>query len=209
MKLKLVSNGSDNVITPLGIPSYHDLGSDTRSADALVFEVAIQQGPVEKLSVKIAGKSGGLVQRNLGCEHARGRAAPLHLGRRRRARHARHEGAQVSPHGDVHRRPQRTAQGTVGEIHGATEGQSWVDAVVDTGGKTVAVELRVDLEGGGAERVSELPPKDVQRDAVFKRLPAHQRAAHARTRIFITLRADVLASPARHWSRSVTTPGGT
>jgi hypothetical protein len=208
MQVKLVPNGSNDVVTPLGIPSYQNLGTGTRSGRAIVFELEILQTPVDKISVEIKGQGGVLLQKDV---DAATRAVGTH----------RFEWDGLDGRGVLDTKALKSSitvmfksvrKGVPKEqavtLRGVAAGPPWVDAVVDTMRKTVDVELRVDIQDGGAARVGELPPKEVQKGPTWKALPPAQRAAHTRVRSFVRLRADALASLQRHWSRSITTPEG-
>lgn len=208
MNLRLVSNGSDNVITPLGIPSYEDLVPGTRSAESVIFEVEIAREPVDRLSVKISGKGGVLLQREL---DASMRAVGVH----------RWAWSGFDARGILDTKVLKSSltvtvscvRRGIGQdrsltLTGVAGGPSWIDATVDSGRKTVEVELRVNIKDGGEKGVGELPPEDVQKQPTFTRRAPVERRAHVRARSFVALQLDALASLRRHWSRAIAEASG-
>jgi len=212
MRVRLVGNGNNNILTPFGVPDYSDLQAGvSRSTGHLTFEITIQPEAVDKVSVKVTNASGLVLHRELPPAF---RAAGTHQwtwdGFDQSGifdTRALRDSFSFEFRSDLKGVPDVDSI----KLHGERADANWVDASIDRNRKTVLVDLRIHLREGAIIGVGEAPPAEAQSTAAFKNSPKNSRLRenHVRRNSFIDLQNLVVDGMKRYWGGPVTLSGGT
>lgn len=211
LDVTFAGNDDDNILTPLGVLDYRELGSGaTNNRDAVGFKIAVQQSNLDKLVATIKAASGAVYREEL--------AAPLRSV-------GRHDwqwdgfGTNGILDSKLLKDPGLALE-LVGELGGQTRTkvltfsnrhaeEEWLDIAVDRTKKEVVVELRINLKDGGASGVREAPPAEIQSLPRYRSIPPGdvRRQRHVRARSALALKGLVRSGLQRYWSRQVSIGG--
>ncbi|AZZ91974.1 hypothetical protein EUZ85_15030 [Hahella sp. KA22] len=205
VEVKLLKTSPDTILTPLCIPDFQELKSNTtKNKDFITFEIQVKNQPVDKLYINISDGDFLVFQIELP-------ASMREIGTHRwewdgydrvgtldtKILKSSKLKVTVTAQKD-HKKKFSTLF-----LKGEAAQEDWLDLKIDRSDRRVYVELRLNLKDGGARGVGKLPPEEAFQGKENMHWSDAFTERHIRHKSFTDLKHLVFLGVKKYWSRSV------
>ncbi|MDG9671353.1 hypothetical protein ONV78_26705 [Hahella sp. CR1] len=207
VEVKLLKTSPDTILTPLCIPDFRELKSNTtKNKDFITFEIQVKNQPVDKLFINISDGDLPVFQsellpnmRQVGTHtwdwDGYNQAGILDT----KILKSSHLRVTVTAKKDS-----ATKLSTI-SLKGEPAQEDWVDVKIDRNIRRAYVEIRLNLKDGGARGVGRLPPEEIFQTQKYRNhhMPDYMTARHIRHIGFNDLKQMVFSAVKKSWSRGI------